>query len=148
MDFILQRGFFGTNSPFFIDFSITIFTLLPIFMAGAIFLARREFIKHHIIIQISLFVLVSSTLLIDIYSFSQVDIELKNGIIFYSYIIFIFSLYTVWYRTVYFSIEDSKRKALPGLYSKAHKRAGNILMVLIGINPILGMITYYLSFII
>ncbi len=148
MDFILQRGFFGTNSPFFIDFSITIFTLLPIFMAGAIFLARREFIKHHIIIQISLFVLVSSTLLIDIYSFSQVDIDLKNGIIFYSYIIFIFSLYTVWYRTVYFSIEDSKRKALPGLYSKAHKRAGNILMVLIGINPILGMITYYLSFII
>ncbi len=86
--------FFWNQLPIFIDFSITIFTLLPIFMAGAIFLARREFIKHHIIIQISLFVLVSSTLLIDIYSFSQVDIELKNGIIFYSYHNIIFSYIT------------------------------------------------------
>ncbi len=142
-----QRVFLEPLPPFLQNSSITIFTLLPYIMQDYL-LSQKRVINTILLYRYLYLCLVSSTLLIDIYSFSQVDIELKNGIIFYSYIIFIFSLYTVWYRTVYFSIEDSKRKALPGLYSKAHKRAGNILMVLIGINPILGMITYYLSFII
>jgi len=147
MDFILQRGFFGTNAPFFIDFSLIIFFLVPFFMVGAIFLARKEFIKAHIIIQLVLFSVTTLILLIDIYGVFHINLKLKNPIIFYGYLIYLLIFYTIWYRTLYFAIEDSKRMALPGLYSKTHKSGGRIVVVLAILNPILGMIAYYLNFI-
>jgi putative membrane protein len=147
MSFILERGFFGSEAPFFIDFSIIIFFLLPVFIGGGIFLAKRELIKLHIIVQLAVFLATTTILVLDIFWFNQANPKLNSNLIFYLYIIFLALLYAIWYRTIYFAIEDSRRMALPGLYSQSHKRSGRVLLALIIINPFLGMIAYYLNFI-
>jgi len=147
MNFFIQRGFFGSDAPFFIDLSLILFFLFPAMMTGAIFLAKKELIGLHITTQLAIFAIATITLVLDVSSFNQIDIELKNSIIFYGYIIFLSITYIIWYRTIYFAIEDSRRMALPGLYSKTHKEGGKLLIILVMINPILGTIAYYFNFI-
>jgi putative membrane protein len=147
MDFILQRGFLGTNAPFFIDFSMIISIVLPMIMGGAIFLARKEFIKAHIIIQLSIFILATLILTFDIFAIFNTTLNIKNSLISYIYIGYILIFYIVWYRTIYFAIEDSKRRALPGLYSKTHKNSGIRVGVLAILNIFIGIVFYYLNFI-
>jgi len=147
MDFILERGFLGTNAPFFIDFSIIISIVLPIIMGSAIFLAKREFIKAHIIIQFTIFVVATLILALDIFSLINADLNLTNTLISYIYMVYILIFYIVWYRIIYFAIEDSKRRALPGLYSKMHKKSGIVIAILAILNIVIGAVFYYLNFI-
>ncbi len=104
MDFIIQKGFLGTNSPFFIDFSLIIMSILPLIMVGSIFLAKKELIKLHIKIHISSFSLATIILSLNIYGYIKLDVDsLQNPILFYVYLyipIYIIPLYG--YRTIYF----------------------------------------------
>jgi hypothetical protein len=147
MDFIIQKGFLGTNSPFFIDFSLIIMSILPLIMVGSIFLARKELIKLHIKIHISSFSLATIILSLNIYGYIKLDVDsLQNPILFYVYLIYLSISYIVWYRTIYFAMEDSRRRALPGLYSKFHKKSGMFLIILVSSNIFIGLIFYYFNF--
>jgi len=54
-EYMFHSGFLGTRAPFFMDIVTLIVSLLPLLVAGAIFLARYKQYKAHAYVQISIF---------------------------------------------------------------------------------------------
>lgn len=55
MEYMFHNGFLGTRAPFFMDLVTLIVALLPLLVAGAIYLARIKKYKYHAFMQIFIF---------------------------------------------------------------------------------------------
>ncbi len=146
MEYIVSGGFLGTKAPLFMDITIIILILIPILVGGSIWLVRREFYDIHHKIQLLLFIisfLTSIYFIYNVYFMQDVKesiINIKALLYIYSVIFLITNIF--WYRTLKFALEDSLRRALPGLYSKSHKKWGKVTAISIGANSIIYIIVY------
>ena len=57
MNYILEKGFLGTDAPFFMDIVTLIVTLLPMVMALNILLAKKHLYQMHKVMNILVYVL-------------------------------------------------------------------------------------------
>jgi putative membrane protein len=55
MEYMFEAGFFGTRAPIFMDVVTLIVALLPLLVAGAIYLAKSKRYKAHAYAQIFIF---------------------------------------------------------------------------------------------
>jgi len=55
MEYMFHHGFLGTRAPFFMDMVTLIVALLPLLVAGTIYLARIKKYKYHAFLQIFIF---------------------------------------------------------------------------------------------
>ncbi len=156
MEYIVNGGFLGTKAPLFMDMTIIILFLIPLLIGGSIWLAKKEYYEIHHKIQLISFILSLLTLIYftyNIYSMGDVDLYIKDTIIdakalIYVYITIFIITNIFWYRTLKFALEDSSRRALPGLYSSSHKRWGKVTAIFVCANSIIYMVVYLILFII
>ncbi len=156
MEYVFNGGFLGTKAPLFMDIIIVILLLIPILIGVSIWLARKEYYDIHHKIQLSSFTLSLLSFIYfiyNIYFMGNVDLYIKDTIIdakaiIYVYITIFLITNIFWYRTLKFALEDSSRRALPGLYSSSHKRWGKVTAIFVGANSIIYMVVYILLFII
>lgn len=146
----------GIKSPIFMDITLIILSLIPLLIGGSVWLAKKEYYDIHHRIQLASFILSLVTLIYfiyNIYSMGDVDLYIKDTIIdakalIYVYITIFIITNIFWYRTLKFALEDSSRRALPGLYSSSHKRWGKVTAIFVGANSVIYMVVYILLFII
>jgi putative membrane protein len=71
---MFEKGFLGTDAPLYMDVATLYFSLLPLLLAGAIFLAVKKRLKAHAYLQLSLFVLTMVVVL-----FFEIGIRVDGG---------------------------------------------------------------------
>jgi putative membrane protein len=158
MEYMIQAGFLGTRAPFFMDSVVIIVALLPFLIALGIWFARLKYHKLHYFFQTILFIV---TVVVLIYF--EYGIKLGGGFYEYmkessidlsfalSFLIFHIIIATItmimWGRTIKIAFEDRKRRALPGLYSKFHRKSGRLVAFFIFLTSITGVGVYIILFI-
>jgi putative membrane protein len=156
MEYFFEVGFLGTRAPYYMDGIVVYLLLLPIFIVFSISLAIKQKYKIHRFTQTLLFILTVSVLLAfnyGIYMYECFDklmaissIGFNHG--YYAFIVQItlsLLMFILWLSTILFAIADRRRRALPGLYSKTHKKSGHRVFVLI-LSMILSIIYLYWIF--
>ena len=159
MDYMFQPGFLGTRAPFFMDFFVIIVALLPFMVAIAIFFAKKKNYYAHAKTHIFLFTVAIISVAYFEYGvrvgggyedFSRAS-SVSQHYLFYVLIFHIIVAVVgliIWAHTISSAKDDRKRKALPGLYSVAHKRAGKRTFVGIVLTSITGIWVYILLFVV
>jgi len=157
MDYMFQAGFLGTRAPFFMDFVMIIVALLPLLVAVAISFAKKKNYKLHAQIQTSIFVVA-----VIVVGYFEYGVRVGGGYEGfvkgssvshnYAFYVLIFHIivsvigFVIWAYTLMTARKDSKNKALPGLYSPAHKKAGRRAFLWIVFTAITGIWVYILLF--
>ena len=128
-------GFWGTDAPLHIDIIVSFLVILPILSGLSILLAIRQSLKLHQFTQFLLFFSTVVTLGFFAYiafytkSFerfvqsSSIDHTLV-GIALIIHAIIAISTLLLWMFALIYALSDKKRRALPGLYSQSHAKAG------------------------
>lgn len=139
-DVMFQDGFLLTRAPFYADSIISFLALLPIFIIISVLLVRREYYKTHQALQIFLFLLTICSLFALFYMINYkegFDVLLQKSSVeafeastfLILYIITVIVSITMWFFTIFYALNDRKRKALPGVYSKSHAKAGKRVFI-------------------
>ena len=132
---------------------------LSFFLIGlTIWFAIKNMYRLHRSLQIVLFLITMVSLV-----YFKYGMYMAGGFDFYmrgssidSTIAFYFLIFHVvvatitlimWFAMMKFASADSKRRALPGLYSDAHKKSGKRLAFAISLTSITGVIVYWMLFI-
>ena len=142
LDIVSQSGFLGTKATFMVDATVSFLVTLPIVIMISIFFAKRDYIKIHQFLQVFLLLATISALAMFAYSVHYIDgfeslIQKSSVSAKEAYIILTLHVTTVvitiliWFLTIVHALNDKKRRALPGVYSEPHRRAGR--RVLLGI---------------
>ena len=158
MEYMFEAGFLGTRAPMFMDIIVIIIGLLPFLIAFSIWFAVNKMYGLHRFLQTVLFLV---TIVILVYF--KYGMYMAGGFDFYmrgssidSTIAFYFLIFHVvvatitlimWFAMMKFASADSKRRALPGLYSDAHKKSGKRSAFAISLTSITGVIVYWILFI-
>jgi len=128
-------GFWGNNAPLHIDLVVSFLAILPILSGLSILLAIRQSLKLHQFTQFFLFFLTVVALGFFTYiayytkSFerfvqsSSLDHKVIVIVLIIHAIIAISTL-LLWMFALIYALSDRKRRALPGLYSQSHAKAG------------------------
>jgi len=158
MEYMFQAGFLGTRAPLFMDEFILVVALLPFLIGASIWLAIKEFHKWHRILQTSLFIITLGALIYFEYGIqvgggfshyikeSSINPEFASNFLIFHIVIASITI-VMWALIVHFATADRKRRALPGLYSNAHKKSGRRVAVMILLTSITGIIVYWMLFI-
>jgi putative membrane protein len=158
MDYIFQPGFLGTRAPFFMDFVSVIVAVLPFLIFGAIMLAKKKHYRAHENVQSLLFVV--SVIVV---GFFEYGVRMEGGYknlmegtsVSHDYLLYVLIFHILisvttlilWIKTLYFAKRYKKQTALPGLYSKAHKKDGQRTFVGIILTMLTGAWVYMLLFV-
>jgi len=158
MEYMIKAGFLGTRAPFFMDIVVIIVALLPFLIGLGVWFARLKYHKLHYFFQTILFVV---TILVLIYF--EYGIKLGGGFHEYmkessidlnfalSFLIFHIIIATItiiiWGRIITIAFADRKRRTLPGLYSKLHKKLGRFVAFFILLTSITGVGVYWILFV-
>ena len=158
MDFLFQAGFLGTRAPLFMDLVSTIVALLPFLIFGAIVLAKRENYRAHEYVQKLLFG-VSVTVVM----FFEYGVRMEGGYkhlmegssVSHSYLLYVLIFHIVisvstlllWIYTLSSAMRYKRSRALPGLYSAAHRKDGWRTFVGIILTMLTGAWVYALLFV-
>ena len=158
MDFLFQQGFLGTRAPLFMDIVFIIVLLLPFFVYGAILLAKKEKYRAHETVQKLLF-FISVTVVL----FFEYGVRMEGGYISlmegssvsHNYLLYVLIFHIIvstltlllWSYTLYAALRYRRSKALPGLYSPAHRQDGLRTIVGIVLTTLTGAWVYALLFI-
>ncbi len=141
MEYLLHVDFLGINKLNYIDIILVYLVSLPILMGFSIYFAICRKYGLHYFSQIILFTLTLFSLLIFDYQINLVgSMGYKHLSLFIGIEIFLSMLLLImWLMILVFASADRRRKALPGLYSKSHKKSGKrvfIVMLLTVVNSI------------
>jgi len=158
MDYMFQQGFLGTRAPFFMDFVMIMVALLPLLVAIAIGFAKKEYYDAHAVTHKILFVV--AVIVVGYFeygvragggfdTFMQGSATSHN----YAFWVLIFHIivaiagFGIWVHTIVTAIRDSKKKTLPGIYSDAHKKAGQRAFIGIILTAMTGVWVYFILFV-
>jgi len=158
MEYMIEAGFLGTRAPLFMDGVVVIVALLPFLIGLGIWFAILGRYKLHHLFQTILFIV---TVIVLVYF--EYGIKLGGGFTEYmkeSSINPTFALYflifhiiiasitiIIWAWTIKIAFADRKRRALPGVYSRSHKKSGRRVAFFILLTSITGVGVYWILFI-
>ena len=149
-------GFLGTKAPFYMDIVTLFFAFFPFLMAMAIYTAKKKMYELHYKLQMGLFVV---TLIV--VGLFEVGVRVSGG--FYAFMqhsnvnevfmmIFLFVhiivaivsvvLYSI---LIYGAFREFKLKSTPII--KSHKRFGMIVFFGMSATSLMGVLIYYLLFV-
>ena len=158
MEYMFEAGFLGTRAPLFMDIIVIVVGLLPFLIVLTISFAIKKMYRLHRFLQTILFLVTIVALIYfkyGMYMAGGFEFYMKGSSIdttkaFY-FLIFHISIATItllmWFATMKFASADSKRRALPGLYSSTHKKSGMRLAIGILLTSVTGVGVYYMLFI-
>ena len=157
MDYMFQPGFLGTRAPFFMDFVMIMVALLPLLVAIAISFAKKRNYRAHAFTQTLLYVVA-----VVVVGYFEYGVRLGGGYegfvqgssVSHNYALYVLLFhiavaiigFIVWTHTLITARKDSKAHTLPGLYSKAHRKAGVRAFIWITATAITGIWVYILLF--
>lgn len=157
MDYMFQPGFLGTRAPFFMDFVMIMVALLPLLVAIAIAFAKKRNYRLHAFTQTFIFVV--AVIVVGYFEYGvRADggyegfVEGSSVSHHYAFYVLIFHIvvaiigFIIWTHTLVTARRDSKKHTLPGLYSKAHRKAGKRAFIWIVATAITGIWVYVLLF--
>ena len=157
MNYMFQPGFLGTRAPFFMDFVMIMVALLPLLVAVAISFAKKKNYSLHALVQTIIFVV--AVIVVGYFEYGVRAGGGFNGFIkgssvshHYAFYVLIFHIivavigFVIWTHTLVTARKDSKNKALPGLYSATHKKAGKRAFMWIVATAFTGIWVYILLF--
>jgi len=158
MDFLFQHGFLGTRAPLFMDIVFMIVLLLPFFVYGAILLAKKEKYHVHETVQKLLFFISVTVVLFFEYGVRReggYKSLMEGSSVSQHYILYVLIFHILvsvttmllWCYTLYTAMRYKRSKALPGLYSKAHRQDGLRTFVGIVLTMLTGAWVYALLFV-
>ena len=158
MDYMFAEGFLGTRAPFFMDFVTLIVVLLPFLVATAIAFAKAGLYRVHSALQIIIFI-VSVIVL----GYFEYGVRLGGGFAAYmqesgvehTYAFLVLIVHIIisvitlgfWISTLLNARRDRKYRALPGVHSASHKRAGIRTFIGIVLTSVTGLWVYLLLFV-
>jgi putative membrane protein len=157
MEYMFQSGFLGTKAPLFMDEFIVIIALLPFLIALSIWFAIKGYYKLHRFFQTMLFITTLSVLVYFEYGIhkgggfeyylknSSIDPNLALYFLIFHIIVATITL-IMWVFIINFATSDNRRKALPGLYSNAHKKSGKRVAFMIFLTSLTGIGVYSMLF--
>jgi uncharacterized membrane protein YozB (DUF420 family) len=151
-------GFLDTKAPLYMDIVVSYLAALPFLIAFSIFLAARRNLKLHQLTQTVLFLLTFSILGLFAYSvhyhFGLNTLLEKTSMPHNQAMLFLFghiviAIFTIvsWFLTLVYAISDRKRRALPGVYSRTHKRAGRRVFLAIFLTSTSAVVLYWMFFV-
>jgi putative membrane protein len=158
MEYLFQSGFLGTRAPLFMDIVSVIVLFLPLLIYGAISLAKKGNYRAHESVQKLLF-FISVTVV----AFFEYGVRMEGGYknlmegssVSHDYLLYVLIFHIMisvvtlilWIYTLSTAMRYKKRKALPGLYSPAHKKDGQRTFVGIVLTMLTGAWVYALLFV-
>jgi putative membrane protein len=150
MDYMFQQGFLGTRAPVFMDMVTLIVALLPLLVAGAIYLARIKKYRYHAFMQI--FIFVFSVIVVSYFEFGvrlgggyNHFIEGVSASHDYVFIVLMFHIAIAVITLIVWSMNFIMIKKL--LATHRHKRVGLITFVGVVLTSLTGIWVYMLLFI-
>ena len=158
LDMVSQGGFLGTRATFFIDTIISFLVVLPMLIMISIFFAKRSFIKIHQFLQLSLLLISISTLALFAYSVHYVEgfesllyqstVGVKEAFVILTvHVTTVIISILIWFFTIIYALNDRKRRALPGVYSEPHKKAGRRALLSIVMMALTSFSIYWVLYI-
>jgi len=150
-------GFWGTNAPLHMDVMVSFLAILPILSGISIIFAIKRSFKLHQFTQFLLFFLTVAALGFFSYfayytkSFerfaqsSSIDYTLVVVALVTHAIIAIVTL-LIWILALMYALSDKKRRALPGLYSQSHIKAGKRVFTGIVLTALSAVGIYWMLF--
>jgi len=158
MEYMIQSGFLGTRAPFFMDSVVIIVALLPFLIGLGVWFARLKYHKLHYFFQTMLFVVTIVVLIYFEYGIklgggfyeymkeSSIDLSFALSFLIFHIIIATITM-IIWGRTIKIAFEDRKRRTLPGLYSKFHRKSSKLVAFFILLTSITGVGVYWILFV-
>ena len=151
-------GFLETKAPLYMDIVVSYLAALPFLVAFSIFLAARGNLRLHQLTQTLLFLLTFSILSLFAYTVHYhlgLDALLSKTTMPHDQaIILLFAHITIalltmfsWLLTLVYAISDRKRRALPGVYSRTHKRSGKRVFFGIFLTSLSAVALYWMFFV-
>ena len=158
LDILSQGGFLDTRATFLIDSIVSFLVTLPIIIMISIFFAKRGYIKIHQFLQISLLSISIGALALFAYSVHYVEgfeslIQQSSMGAKGAFVILTVHVTTVvisiliWFLTIVYALNDRKRRALPGVYSEPHGRAGRRVLLGIVMMALTSLSIYWVLYI-
>ncbi len=155
---MLHVGFLGTEAPLYMDIFVSVMALLPILIGIVIWFAVSEhYMLHHTIQQLIFWTILTLLGYIEyhLYFDEVMQSYIQEGSLGYETVFFfllfhsfvVMAVMVVWFLTIHYAKADRKRRALPGLYSKSHKRMGKIAVWSIFLLSFSSMILYWMLFV-
>jgi len=155
--FLSSVGFLGTRAVFGMDVVVVFLIMLPLFIVVAIVAVKYEYMKLHLSLQMISFILTLIFLSFFLYNIffiegvekliAQSSIEpLRTWISLILHLFVAFLTLLMWFFALLYAFEDSKRRALPGVYSRSHREAGRRVFIGIVLTSFSGMVLYWILF--
>ena len=128
-------GFFKTAAPLYVDMMVLLLAILPILSAVSILFAIKRSFKLHQFTQFLLLFLTSislGTFSYIFYNSKSFELVVQSSSIDYKLVVIALVIYAIlatltvvfWMFSLIYALSDKKRRALPGLYTQSHRRAG------------------------
>jgi len=150
-------GFLETRASLYMDIVVSFLVALPFLVAFSIFLAARKNLKLHQFMQGLL--LFSTTFILAFFAYivhyyeglenllQQSTISRDQGLLLLAtHIIIAVITLLSWTLTFFYASSDRRRRALPGVYSATHKRAGRNVFLGILLTSVSAIIVYWMLF--
>ena len=154
-----QMGFLNTKAFFYTDIVLIYMCLFPFLLLFSVWLAIKERYLFHRLFQNLLFLVTLIMLLLFYYelflshTFDEF-VVLGEDVSHNVYYLFIFHLLVsmttliLWISTMMFASADKKRRALPGLYSTTHKRAGGRVSIGVVLTSLTFIGLYWMLYVV
>lgn len=156
-NYIFQKGFLGTQAPFFMDVVFLFFSFLPFLMLITIIFAINKRYKLHMISQGVVLAITTIVVL-----FFEVTIRLYGGFVefidegFKNYELFILFLvvhilialasYAGWVYLFIKAYKDYKKNGFYIIKNSNHQKIGKYIFIFMSISCIMGGIIYFILF--
>jgi len=150
MQYMFSPGFFGTRGPFFMDLVTLIVALLPLLVAGAIYLAKTKRYKAHTYAQIFIFafsVIVLGYFETGVRMVGGFDSFMKDSGVShnYAFIVLVFHIAISIITLIIWSITLFMAKKQVQL--KKHRKAGIMTFTGVVLTSLTGIWVYFLMFV-
>jgi len=150
-------GFWGTNAPLHMDVMVSFLAILPILSGISIIFAIKRSFKLHQFTQFLLFFLTVAALgffAYLAYYTNSFELFTKSSSIDYTLVlvalvthaIIAISTVLLWMLSLMYALSDKKRRALPGLYSQSHTKAGKRVFAGIVLTALSAIGIYWMLF--
>ncbi len=158
MDYMFEKGFLGTSAPLFMDSVTLIIAVLPLFVYGAILLARAKKYKLHAVMQNIIYIV--SVIVVVYFEYGVrigggFDAFMDGSDVAYGYALIVLLVHIViatltllhWTKLIITGNYFFKKELLPGRASKAHNLLAMKTFIGIIFTSFSGIWVYLLLFI-
>jgi uncharacterized membrane protein YozB (DUF420 family) len=150
--------FWETRASLYMDLIVSFLVLLPILIGISIFFAMKKKLKLHQFTQFLLFFLtvISLSFFAYIVHFNkgfevlvqESSIGTRNAfIVLFGHIIISIITLLLWLFALIYAVSDKKRRALPGIYSQSHAKAGKRLFKGIILTSLSSVTLYWILYV-